>query len=196
MFDELFNNLKNNLKEFVTSKVEEAGKELEKRFGVPEAIEPFTLIRRFTTADSTVTQGGIAINGETWQIEAYNDGYNQQLVNISEPLRSVILFEVVEPDVQECVLACRFYARALNTEKSIRVCLGFARKGQWGTTTTYRASSLTQSGDFQLYETRAHYKKETDSCKIQITVQFESSGILLIRDIELLQAAVKPQPSN
>ena len=142
MFDELFNKLKNNLKDFVTSKVEEVGKELEKRFGVPEAVEPFTLIRKFTPADSTVTQGGIAINGETWQIEAYNDGYNQPLLNNTEPLRNVILFEVTEPDVQECVLACRFYARALNTAKPIKVCLALARKGQWGTMTTYQSPSL------------------------------------------------------
>ncbi|MBD2774219.1 hypothetical protein [Iningainema tapete] len=88
MFDELFNSFKG----FISSKVLEAGKELEKRFGVPDPTEPFELIRQFTPADSTITKGGIAIIGESWQIEAYDDNI-QRLVS-TDPLRNVILFEV------------------------------------------------------------------------------------------------------
>jgi hypothetical protein len=113
MFDELFN----NLKDLISSKVQETAKELEKRFAVPEPVEPFTLIRKFTSANSTITKGGIAIIEEGWQIEAYVD--NSMRLNTTEPLRNVILFEVSEPNTSECVLACRFQAKALNTEKSI-----------------------------------------------------------------------------
>ncbi len=188
MFDDLFNNLKG----FIDSKIQEVGNDLQKRFGVPEPAEPFVLIRRFTPADSTVTRGGIAIVGESWRIEAYDD--NKQLLTSTDPLRNVILFEVAEPDVQECVFACQFNAKALDTEKPIKVSLGLRRPGQWGgMTTTSWSTGVSPTVDFKPYEARAHFKKEADVAKVQISVQFESSGILEIRDIELLQAPVKSQ---
>ncbi|WP_392533082.1 hypothetical protein [Nostoc sp. C117] len=187
MFDDLFNNLTS----FIGSKIQEAAKEVEKRFAVPEPAEPFMLTRRFTPTDSTVTRGGIATVGESWQIEAYDDN-DQRLITTVDPLRNVILFEVSEPNSQECVIACQFYAKALNTEKAIKVSLGLRRPGQWGAmTTTSWSTGVSATEDFQLYEVRAHFKKEADDTKVQISVQFESSGILQIRDIELLQAPVK-----
>ncbi|AFY36403.1 hypothetical protein [Calothrix sp. PCC 7507] len=182
MFDELFN----NLKDFAVSKIKEAVEELEKRLAVPEPGEPFTLIRKFAIAEPTVTKGGIVIVGENLQIEAYKDDRNQQFLSTTEPLRNVILFEIPEPEVQECVLACRFYAKALNSEKSINISLGL--KGKW---TKSWSKGVSQTDDFWLYETRAHFQKGTEPVKIQISVQFETAGILLIRDIELLQAPIK-----
>ncbi|MEH2266328.1 hypothetical protein [Nostoc sp.] len=191
MFDELFNNLTN----FILSKAQEALKELVKPLAIPEPAEPFVLIRRFTPADSTVTKGGIAIVGESWQIEAYDDNNQRFLTNSTDPLRNVILFEVAEPDVQECVIACQFNAKALNTEKSIAVSLGVGRPGEsGGMRTTSWGRGVAPTENFQPYKVRAYFKKEADAAKIQIGVQFESSGILQIRDIELLQAAVKVQP--
>ncbi|MHC5859488.1 hypothetical protein [Nostoc sp.] len=83
MFDDLFNNLKG----FIDSKLQEVGNDLQKRFGVPEPAEPFVLIRRFTLADSTVTRGGIAIVGESWQIEAYD---NKRVCLYTNPLNPFI----------------------------------------------------------------------------------------------------------
>lgn len=190
MFDDLFNNLKG----FIDSKIQEVGNDLQKRFGVPEPAEPFVLIRRFTPADSTVTKGCIAIVGESWQIEAYDDNTQRFLTNSTDPLRNVILFEVAEPDVQECVFACQFNAKALNTEESIAVSLGVGRpRESGGMRTTSWGRGVSQTENFQPYKVRAYFKKEANAANIQISVQFESSGILQIRDIELLQAPVKSQ---
>ncbi|MDZ8105515.1 MAG: hypothetical protein RM338_07785 [Nostoc sp. DedQUE12a] len=190
MFDELFNNFQN----FIISKAQEAFKELEKPLTIPEPAEPFVVIRQFTTADSTITKGGIRTLGETWEIEAYEDNTQRFLTNSNAPLRNVILFEVAEPDVQECVLACQFNAKALNTEKSIAVSLGLRRPTESGTMrTTSWARGVSPTENFQPYKVRAYFKKEANAAIIQIGVQFESSGILEIRDIELLQAPVKLQ---
>ncbi|MEH1951541.1 MAG: hypothetical protein V7K77_32000 [Nostoc sp.] len=189
MFDELFNNLTN----FILSKAQETLKELEKPLAIPEAAEPFVLIRRFTPADSTVTKGGITIVGESWQIEAYDDNTQRFLTNSTDPLRKVILFEVAEPDVQECVLACQFNAKALNTEESIAVSLGVGRPRESSEMRTTWGRGVSPTENFQPYKVRAYFKKEANAAKIQISVQFESSGILQIRDIELLQAHVKLQ---
>ncbi|MEH2208487.1 MAG: hypothetical protein V7K53_31190 [Nostoc sp.] len=188
MFDELFNNLTN----FILSKAQEALKELEKPLAIPEPAEPFVLIRRFTPADSTVTKGCIAIVGESWQIEAYDDNTQRFLTNSTDPLRKVILFEVAEPDAQECVLACQFNAKALNTEESIAVSLGVGRPKESGEMrTTSWGRGVSQTENFKPYKVCAYFKKEANAATIQIGVQFESSGILQIKDIELLQAPVK-----
>jgi hypothetical protein len=186
----MFDNLFNNLKGFIDSKIQEVGNDLQKRFGIPEPSEPFVLIRRFTPADSRVTKGGIAIVGESWQIEAYDDN-TQPFITSADPLRNVILFEVAEPDVPECVFACQFNAKALNTEKPIKVSLGWRRTGKWGTMREFCPTEVLLTEDFQPYEARAYFKKEADAATVQISVQFESSGILQIKDIELLQAPVK-----
>ncbi|MUG99857.1 hypothetical protein F7734_49325 [Scytonema sp. UIC 10036] len=82
MFDELFN----NLKESIVTKIQEVGNELEKRFGVPEPTGSFVLIREFTFGDSTIAKGGIAMVGDFWQIEAYDDNPQRLMTTSTEPL--------------------------------------------------------------------------------------------------------------
>lgn len=187
MFDELFK----NLTDLIGSKVREGFKELEKRLAVPEAAEPFTLIHQFTIAEPTITKGGIAVVGESWRIEAYDD--NAFRLNTTDPLRKVILFEIGEPSEPECVLACRFQAKALNTEKAIAVGLGLCEQYQWSTNTKSWAQCISQADNLHPFEVRAHYKKSSNPIKIQVIVEFESSGILEIKNIELLKAPVKVQ---
>lgn len=187
MFDELFK----NLTDLIGSKVQEAAKELEKCLAVPEPAEPFTLIRQFTIADSTVTKGGITVFGESWQIEAYDDNSPRLIDN--GPLRKVILFEITEPTDLECVLACRFQAKALNTKQAIAVQLALSKQRQGGTTATAWSISISPTEDFHPFEIRAHFKKDTTPAQVQVIITFESSGILAIRNIELLQAPVQLQ---
>jgi hypothetical protein len=187
MFDELFKNLTG----LIGSKVREGFKELEKSLAVPEAEEPFVLIHQFAIADPTITKGGIAVVGESWRIEAYDD--NALRLNTTDPLREVILFEIAEPTDSECVLACRFQAKAINTEKAIAVRLGLSGQNQWGTNTISWAQGVSQAENLRPFEVRAHYKRSSTPTKIQIIVEFKSSGILEIQNIELLKAPVKVQ---
>lgn len=185
MFDELFK----NLTDLIGSKVREGFKEFKKSLAVPEAEEPFVLIRQFAIAEPTVTKGGIAVIGESWRIEAYDDKAFR--FNTTDPLRNVILFEIGEPSETECVLACRFQAKALNTEKAIAVKLGLSEQNQWGINTISWGQGVSQSENLRPFEVRAHYKKSSNPIKIQVIVEFESSGILEIKNIELLKAPVK-----
>jgi hypothetical protein len=52
------------------------------------------------------------------------------------------------------------------------------------------STGVSQTDNFRSLEVRAHFKKDTAPAKIQIIVAFESSGILQIKNIELLQASV------
>lgn len=79
MFDDLFKNLTG----LIVSKVGEAFKEIEKHLAIPEPTEPFTLIHQFAIAEPTITKGGIALVGESWRIEAYDD--NSSRLNMTIP---------------------------------------------------------------------------------------------------------------
>lgn len=187
MFDDLFKNFTS----LIVSKLGEGFKELEKLVAVPEAAEPFVLIHQFTIAEPTVTKGGITVVGESWRIEAYDD--NALRLNTTDPLREVILFEIAEPTDSECVLACRFQAKALKTEKAIAVRLGLSGQNQWVTSTKSWAQDVSQAENLRPFEVRAHFKKSSTPTKIQVIVEFENSGILEIKNIEILKAPVKVQ---
>lgn len=107
-------------------------------------------------------------------------------------MRRVILFEIAEPTDSECVLACRFQAKALNTEKAIALNLGLCKQ-QGIKTMRFWSTSISPSENWRSCEARAHFKKDTTSVKVQVMVEFESSGILEIKNIELLKAPVKVQ---
>ena len=186
MFDDLFKNLTG----LIVSKVGEAFKEIEKHLTIPEPSEPFTLIHQFAIADPTITKGGINIVDESWQIEAYDDSSFR--LNTTDPLRKVILFEIAEPTDSECVIACRFQAKALNTEKAIAVNLGLCSQ-QGIKTMRFWSTSVFQTENWGSFEVRAHFEKDTTPTKVQIVIDFESSGILAIKNIELLKAPVKVQ---
>lgn len=186
----MFDDLLKNFTSLISSKVQEAAKELEKHFAVPEAEEPFTLIHKFTIADPTITKGGIVVLEESWRIEAYDD--NAFRLNTTDPLRKVILFEIAEPTDSECVLACRFQAKALNTEKAIALNLGLCKQ-QGIKTMRFWSTSISPSKNWRYFEVRAYFKKDTTPTKVQIVIDFESSGILEIQNIELLKAPVKVQ---
>ncbi len=186
MFDDLFK----NLQDAVASKVQEAAKEIEKLFSVPETEEPFIPIYRFTVNDPTLEKDGITPLGQGgWRIEAY--GNKSDFLAINEPLRKTVLFEVAEPTVSECILACRFQARALKTKDNITVKLGRSEKSQLGTTIRYWSTSISPNENFHTFEVRAHFKKNSNPAKAQIEIEFESNGMLEIKNIELLQASVK-----
>lgn len=103
------------------------------------------------------------------------------------------MFEIGEPIEPECVLACRFQAKALNTEKAIAVNLGVCEQRLGATATRSWAQGVSQAENLRPFEVRAHYKKSSTPTKIQVIVEFESSGILEIKNIELSKAPVKVQ---
>jgi hypothetical protein len=55
------------------------------------------------------------------------------------------------------------------------------------------STSISPTENWRSFEVRAHFKKDTTCAKVQIVVDFESSGILAIKNIELLKAPVKVQ---
>jgi hypothetical protein len=184
MFDDLFK----KIGDFIGEKVQEAAKDLEKRFAMPEPGGAFVSIRKFAIADKPYTQGGVSIVDDSWRIEAYDD--NAFRLN-NEPLRKLVLFEIEPPPEANCLIACRFQAKAQASDKSINVQLSLCQQRQLVTTATARSIGVSTTESFRTFEILTHYKESDNPTKIQIVVEFESSGILQIKDLEILKAPVK-----
>ncbi|ERN42635.1 hypothetical protein KR51_00006640 [Rubidibacter lacunae KORDI 51-2] len=189
MFDDLFRNLQDT----IASKVEETLKEVEKYFAFPEADGPYISIRKFTVDDLTVETDGITSIGENrWRIEAYGDK-PKSITNI-DPMRRVVLFEFAEPTVPECILACRFKAKAFKTKESIVVNLSRWEKSPIGMINRSWSTGISSKDNLHTFEILAHFKRNDIPARARIVIDFESNGILEIENIEILQASVKKSP--
>ncbi len=204
MFEQIFNGLKSSVKQALSS--------IEERFKIPEPDGEFQLICGFGIADKPLTQGCISIDQDSWRIEAYDereqrkssqDSFADSFENFTkqgnslnqQPVRVVRLFEVAEPENQECVLACRAHIKTVDIKEGVSLRLGFNRQtdvlGIKSDYTTFQSATVSGTTDWKVYEVRYHFKKEQYPGTINVNIEFQSSGILWIKDVELLQAPVK-----
>lgn len=205
MFEQMFNELKSSVKQVISS--------IEERFKIPEPDGAFQLIHSFGIADEPLTKGCISVDQDSWRIEAYDEreqrkGSSQDSFADSfedfftkgnstnqQSIRVVRLFEVAEPENQECLLACRAHIKTADAKEGANLRLGFSRRsnvlGIESNITTFKSATVSGTTDWKLYEVRYHFKKEQYSGTIGVNIEFQSSGILWIKEVELLQAPVK-----
>jgi hypothetical protein len=209
MFEQLFGGLKT----WIESSLKEAVSSLAEHLQIPEPGAPFEVIRRFSIADQPITKGCITVDQDSWRIEAYDEWTTRQSSSQSsfaqsfeafstsrstsneEAIRTVILFEVNEPDHQECVLACRAYLKTVDIQDGVKLVLGLNRPvtvmGITANSSSFQSAKVSGTADWQQYEVRYHFKQEQYPGKIQVSVAFQSAGTLWVREVELLQAPIK-----
>ena len=211
MFDRIFEKLQFETNKWIEFNrdylISNIGKSVEEFFQIPEPAAPFELIRRFEpSSDRILTRGGISVEGNAWRIEACekenasssSDSENNSLNSV----RKVVLFELPDPKTSERVLACRALIKiaSLNEKASFDLYqIGNASDLAWlsdldwlkGTISLGRNVFLPAGDrDWSIYEVRQHFKKTNTPGKIKIELDFKSSGIIWIRNIDLLQAPV------
>lgn len=146
-------------------------------FQVPEAAEPFKVIRSFhPECDRTIAQDNITIEQDSWKIEAYGE-------------KKALLFEIAEPSVPECLLMCQAQVKSASLYKPAKLTLSIKNAAGW----TYHQNAAVE-GTTTLHKCQVpfHYQKERFSGTISLSVEFESGGVFWLKDVEILQAAVKP----
>ena len=144
---------------------------------VPEPAEPLKLIRIFRpSATKPITQDGVTVEQDSWKIESYGE-------------RNVLLFEVAEPSLSECILVCQAQVKTAHLYKPAQLTLSSQNAAGW---TFKKQVSVEGTTGWHLCKAPFHYKKERFTGSIQISVEFESGGVFWLKDVEMLQAAVKP----
>lgn len=202
MFDELFNKIKTDVENWVKTGLEQATKELAEKFKLPEPDGEFNLIHRFGVEDRPISTGGLAIEGNSWRIEAYDDGRDRgESMFTADSGRQVQLFQIDRvANSPECLLCCRANIRAANLTGTTELKLGVEGAVDfWGIATppqtqSYRSSGIEASNELRTYEIIYHYTPRNYPSKILVNIDFQRTGVVWIASIELLQASVKKSP--
>lgn len=197
MFNSAFERLQSEFESWLKSNVKQVFSNIEEQFKTPETDGALELTHYFSVADKPLTQGCISVDYDSWRIEAYNNE-REQRTNLFEENngRLVRLFEINEPENQECLLVCRAQIKTADVKEEAELLLSFERQAEvlgvkGGSLTTSRAVTVSGTTGWKLYEVRYHFKKEKYPGLIKINIDFKSSGILWIKHLELLQAPVK-----
>jgi hypothetical protein len=188
-----FNELKTSVEKGIQSGLESASKvivdalldrldgipnpfKLFELFDLPEPAEPFRLVRVFRpTIEQPITKTGITIEGDSWRIESVGS-------------KNILLFQISRPTMSECLFIC---STSVKCESFHKVSLSLTRNTLSGGT---ERRSYFQEGvsGWHAWEVPLHYQQEKFTGDINIGIDFEGSGVVWLKDIQVFQAAVKP----
>lgn len=199
MFDHLFDHFKTELTSWIQSGTEQWIAGLQEQLQGPEPGGELELIYHFGIFDHPLNQGGMSIDEDAWRIESYDDGRERRAGQAAGG-RLVHLFEIPEPNLTEGVLVCRAQIKTLDLLEPAKLELIHSRKadlfGISGSFKTSRAASFVGTTPWQTHEFRYHFKKEQThpeqpAGRIQVDLDFHSSGVVWLKHLELFQAQVK-----
>ena len=195
----MFDNIQSQFDEWVKSGLEQIGKEINNRYGIPEPNGDFELLHSFSISDSLISQGGITIEEDSWKIEAYDSGISASdsgLFNNKDekPIRRTKLFTFNEPKDGDCIIACRAWMKTSGMNRSARLCLGYEKESEFLGMRGGKISQFYQTSVFnpqwQEYEVRHCFRKDKYPTNFWLNLDFYQSGIVWIKNIRLLKAPV------
>ena len=197
MFDKMFEDFKSGFEDWARSSIEELGRELNDRFGVPEPDGEFELFRSFDTSDPLISKGCITIENDSWRIEAYDSVPSTDIFErkSDEPVRNVKLFTFGEPSTEDCLAECRAWVKTSGMNKTAQLRLGFDREAEFfgrsgGKMSRYYEASISSS-KWQEYSVRHFFQKDKYPTDFWLNLDFYEPGTIWIKDIRLFKAPAK-----
>ncbi len=174
-FDELKANIEGGIKTGINESVKSLTEAFTGWLQGPEPAEPFTRIRSFhPKTTQPITTDGVWVEQDSWKIESHGE-------------KSVVLFEMTAPSTQECLLLCQCLVKTAYLYQPAQLTLSV----QNFALNFSRSTSVNGTTNWHLCQVPFHYKKEQSSGLVKFSIEFSSGGILWLKDIEILQAAVK-----
>lgn len=169
-----------------------------KYFGAADAAlvaraEPPRKLRSFAMGSTPVDRDCVSADGSGWRVEVATPGFFARLF---KRLRSVHLFEVANPGVEQCLLV---YRAGLRTEGDIESASlemwcrvngreFFSRGIAFG-------GSASGTTDWATYETPFLIRGGEASDLIRLNVAVSGSGTVYVKDVELLCAPFRTDGS-
>lgn len=143
-------------------------------FSVPQPAGPPQTLRTFSANEKTITQDGVRVDGNTMRIDFTGN-------------RTVRLFDVKDPGVEQCQLTYRAEIKAEGIEGRayLEMWCCFANRGEFFSKGVQQAVSGTS--DWAEYEIPFHLKKGQAPELIKLNLVVEGRGVVWLRNIELLK---------
>lgn len=133
-----------------------------------------TLIRRYSTANPTLSSGYISVEADGWAVDA------------REP-RVVRLFEIADPGVEQCLLTYRATLKSENLDGRAFLEMWCRLPGKGEFFSKGLSQPLRGTTDWASYEIPFRLKKGQRPNLIKLNLNVDGAGKVWIKDIELLQ---------
>jgi hypothetical protein len=140
-------------------------------FTPPRPAGPAVVLRRFGSADRPISRDGVTPEADGLKIE-------------SAGRRTVRLFEIPEPQVEQCMLTYRASMKLAGVEGGVylEMWCAFAGNEYFSRGLHHKA---TGTSDWASYETPFYLKVGQSPSLIKLNVVFEGPGTVWIREVEL-----------
>ena len=147
-------------------------------FRVPESAGPPQPLRAFSTSERLITQDGVSVEEGGWRIE-------------SGQARTVRLFEAPDPGVERCIVTYRARMKTADLQKGayLEMWCRFPERGEFFSKGLHHRVQGTT--EWASYETPFYLRKGQRPDLIKLNVVTEGSGIVWLRDLELLQTPLR-----
>jgi hypothetical protein len=147
-------------------------------FAPPQPAGPPQIIKKFDPSDTPITQSGVTGDQNGWRIEF-------------QEKQSVRLFEVADPDVEQCMVTYRAQIKAEDMEGPayLEMWCRLPGRGEFFSKGLHQAVRGTTN--WASYEIPFYLKKAQRPDLIKLNLATEGGGTLWIKDIELLQTPLK-----
>jgi hypothetical protein len=147
---------------------------LKSLLGVPQPAGPPETLRRFRTADSTVSPDGIRVAEDGWVVEAADN-------------RTIRPFEVADLELEKCLLTyrARMKAEGLSGRAFLEMWCRLPGRGEFFSRGLGQA--LTATIDWSSYDIPFYLKRGQRPDLVKLNLVVEGRGKVWIKDIELLR---------
>jgi hypothetical protein len=147
-------------------------------FRPPKPAGPPERIRLFGASDKPITEDGVDVEEGGWRIE-------------SQEKRTVRLFEVSEPGVEQCMLTYRAQLKAADVEGGGYLEMWCRLPGRGEFFSKGLHNKVQGTTDWASYEIPFFLKKGQRPDLIKLNLVFEGAGTVWMKDVELLRAPLK-----
>jgi hypothetical protein len=146
-------------------------------FTAPKPTGPAEIIKRFFTADPTVSKDCI-VEGDSWLF-------------ICEQPQTVNLFEIENPDIEQCILTYKAQIRTegLSGRTYLEMWCRFKGKGEYFSKGFNQA--LVGTNEWVMREIPFFLKKGQRPDAVKLNLVIEGKGRVWVRDIELLKIPIE-----
>lgn len=144
------------------------------RSRVPEPAGPEEVIRAFHTCDPTLSQEGVAVEGDCWLID-------------SQAKQTVRLFELTVPEVDQCRLTYRakLMSQGLSGRAYLEMWCRLPGRGEFFSRGLDQAVSGTV--DWAAYEAPFHLKKGQRADLVKLSLVIDGVGRVGVRDVKVIK---------
>lgn len=147
---------------------------LKSLFSMPEPSGPSRTIRAFSPGERTISQDGVGLEEDGLRID-------------SAQSRTVRLFEVKDPGVQQCMLTFRAEMKAENMEGRAYLEMWCVLPGKGEFFSKGLQQTLSGTADWARYEIPFYLRKGQAPELIRLNLAIEGRGVVWLRHVELLE---------